>query len=31
LAEFHDRRVDMRPAGDGLFSPLDARAAVPAQ
>jgi ABC-type uncharacterized transport system fused permease/ATPase subunit len=31
LHAFHERRVEMRPAGDGLFSPVDARAPVPAQ
>jgi vitamin B12/bleomycin/antimicrobial peptide transport system ATP-binding/permease protein len=32
LAAFHDRRIDMRPgADDGLFTPIDQRAAVAAQ
>jgi putative ATP-binding cassette transporter len=31
LHAFHDRRIDMRPTPDGLFSPADARAAVAAQ
>jgi putative ATP-binding cassette transporter len=31
LHALHDRRVDMRPAGEGLFSPVDVRAPVPAQ
>jgi vitamin B12/bleomycin/antimicrobial peptide transport system ATP-binding/permease protein len=31
LAAFHDRRLDMAPGRDGIFSPVDARAPVPAQ
>jgi putative ATP-binding cassette transporter len=31
LAAFHDRRIDLKPAEGGLFSPQDARAPVPAQ
>lgn len=31
LAAFHQRRVDMRPTADGLFSPTDARAPMAAQ
>jgi putative ATP-binding cassette transporter len=31
LEAFHERRVDMRPAGEGLFMPVDARAPVAAQ
>jgi vitamin B12/bleomycin/antimicrobial peptide transport system ATP-binding/permease protein len=31
LAAFHERRIDMRPIEDGLFTPHDARQAVAAQ
>jgi putative ATP-binding cassette transporter len=31
LAAFHERRIDMRPSGGGLFAPADVRAPVPAQ
>ena len=31
LAAFHERRIDMRPGADGLFTPVDQRAAVAAQ
>ncbi len=31
LHAFHERRIDMRPTGDGLFTPVDMRAPVPAQ
>jgi putative ATP-binding cassette transporter len=31
LAAFHERRIDMRPSGEGLFAPADVRAPVPAQ
>jgi putative ATP-binding cassette transporter len=31
LHAFHDRRIDMRPGADGLFTPVDARAPVAAQ
>jgi putative ATP-binding cassette transporter len=31
LQAFHDRRIDMRPSAEGLFTPVDARAPVPAQ
>ena len=31
LAAFHDRRIDMRPAEDGLFTPVEARRPVPAE
>ncbi|HEV2560351.1 MAG TPA: ABC transporter ATP-binding protein/permease [Microvirga sp.] len=31
LAAFHERRIDMRQAEDGLFKPADARQAVPAE
>jgi putative ATP-binding cassette transporter len=30
LQAFHDRRIDMRPAGNGQFAPTDARAAAEA-
>ena len=31
LHAFHERRIDMRPISDGLFTPVDVRAPVPAQ
>jgi vitamin B12/bleomycin/antimicrobial peptide transport system ATP-binding/permease protein len=31
LAAFHDRRIDMKPSADGLFTPVDLRAPVPAE
>ena len=31
LHAFHERRIDMRPGADGLFTPVDQRAAVAAQ
>jgi putative ATP-binding cassette transporter len=31
LAAFHDRRLDLTPGRDGIFTPVDLRAAVPAQ
>jgi vitamin B12/bleomycin/antimicrobial peptide transport system ATP-binding/permease protein len=31
LHAFHERRIDMRPDGGGLFTPVDVRAPVPAQ
>jgi vitamin B12/bleomycin/antimicrobial peptide transport system ATP-binding/permease protein len=31
LHAFHERRIDMRPTGDGLFTPVDVRTPVPAQ
>jgi vitamin B12/bleomycin/antimicrobial peptide transport system ATP-binding/permease protein len=31
LAAYHDRRIDMRPAEDGLFTPVEARRPVPAE
>jgi putative ATP-binding cassette transporter len=31
LAAFHDRRMDMRPGADGLFSPVEARQPEAAQ
>jgi putative ATP-binding cassette transporter len=31
LGAFHDRRLDMAPGRDGIFSPVDVRAPVPAQ
>jgi vitamin B12/bleomycin/antimicrobial peptide transport system ATP-binding/permease protein len=31
LAAFHDRRLDLKPGRDGIFTPVDLRAPVPAQ
>jgi vitamin B12/bleomycin/antimicrobial peptide transport system ATP-binding/permease protein len=31
LAAFHDRRLELAPGRDGIFSPVDVRAPVPAQ
>jgi putative ATP-binding cassette transporter len=31
LAAFHDRRLDMRPTSEGLFTPVDARQPQPAE
>jgi putative ATP-binding cassette transporter len=31
LAAFHDRRLNLEPSRDGIFTPVDARAPVPAQ
>jgi len=31
LAAFHDRRIEMRPATDGVYTPVDLREAVAAQ
>jgi len=31
LTALHHRHINMREGGDGLFQPIDVRAAVPAQ